>query len=282
MYIRPRRTAALLVMTTLALTACSSPTPPAPPAPVATLTSLSTPGSWTETFDHLDPARWTPSNWSGFWQQPGLTGTFQPDNAYVDGHGHLVLALKMQSCPTGLCAQAAELQSAQRFGFGRYTYRMRAASTSANPKKAGQVLPGNISGAFSYVDNSATEIDIEIEGNRPKTLNAAVWNGLTQKSYAVLPTGTSLGQGFQTISYEWRPDRITYFLNGTQVWETTQNIPQSPAFIMLNIWPTASNAWGGVASPGSVYMLVESVSFEPLESDREQLQISQPARRNSR
>lgn len=267
MHIRPHRTALILIMTALALTACNSstqPEPTEPPAPDASITSLSIPGSWTETFDNLDPLRWTPSNWSGFWQQPGLTGTFQPNNAYVDGQGHLVLALKTQSCATGLCAQAAELQSAQRFGFGRYTYRMRAASTSANPRKAGQVHPGNISGAFSYVDNSATEIDIEIEGNRPKTLNAAVWNGLTRKSYAALPTDTSFGQGFQTYSYEWRPDRITYFLNGTRVWETTQNIPQSPASIMLNIWPTLDNAWGGIATPGTVYMLVDSVSFEPL------------------
>ena len=261
MHVHLRSAAALLIMMTSALSGCSS---PSMPAPTASITPLSTTGSWTETFDRLDPARWTASSWSGFWQEPGLTGTFRPGNAWVDGQGPLVLALKVQSCAAGLCAQAAELQSAQRFGFGRYTYRMRTASTSANPSKPGQTRPGNISGAFSYVDNSATEIDIEIEGNRPKTLNAAVWKGLTQKSSAVLSTSTALSQGFQTYTYEWRPGSITYFLNGVRLWETTRNIPQDPAYLMLNLWPTLSDGWGGVATPGTVYMLVDSVSFEPL------------------
>ncbi|MFK7603947.1 family 16 glycosylhydrolase [Deinococcus sp. SM5_A1] len=264
MHVHLRIAGALLILTT-ALTSCRGVSPPEPTAINDTaVAALSTAGLWTETFDRLDPGRWIPSSWSGFWQHPGLTGTFQASNAYVDGKGHLVLALKVQSCGAGLCAQAAEIQSAQRFGFGRYTYRMRAASTSANASKAGRGRSGNISGAFSYVDNSATEIDVEIEGNRPATLNAAVWKGLTQKSYAVLSTGTTLGQGFHTYSYEWRPDRITYFLDGARVWETTQNVPQDPAHIMLNIWPTNDDGWGGQATTGTVYMLVDSVTFEPL------------------
>ncbi|MFK7601998.1 glycoside hydrolase family 16 protein [Deinococcus sp. SM5_A1] len=275
------RFASTLLILTAALSACSGSSPVSPPSPpenapgpIASAPSQPEPtappiasgpaGLWTETFDRLDLARWIPSSQGGFWQHPGLTGTFQADNAYVDGKGHLVLALKVQSCGAGLCAQAAEIQSAQRFGFGRYTYRMRAASTSANPTEVGRVPSGNVTAAFSYMDNGTSEIDIEIEGNHPETLHAVVWKGRTQKSYAPISTGTTLGQGFHTYSYEWRPDRITYFLDGARVWETTQNIPQDPAHIMFNIWPTISDGWGGQATIGTVYMLVDSVAFEPL------------------
>lgn len=241
----------------LALTACSGVTQPEATAPALRAASV----TWTENFDTLDTSKWVKSTWGGFWQQPGLTGNFDPTLASAK-NGHLLLTLNVQSCATGLCARAAEVQSVQKFGFGRYTYRFRAASTSANPTKTGKVLSGNISGAFSYVDNSATEIDLEIEGNRPKTLNAAVWNTVNSKSYSVLPTSVTFGQSFQTMTYEWRPDRITYYLNGAKVWETTQNIPQQAAHIMLNVWPTNSSAWGGTATTGTVYMLVDSIQFE--------------------
>ncbi|GGK89782.1 glycoside hydrolase family 16 protein [Deinococcus radiotolerans] len=240
----------------LSLVACSGVTKP---ESTATLRPASV--TWSENFDTLDAGKWIKSSWAGFWQQPGLTGAFDSSLASVK-NGHLLLTLNVQNCATGLCARAAEVQSAQTFGFGRYTYRFRAASTSASPTKSGKVLSGNISGAFSYVDNSATEIDLEIEGNRPKTLNAAVWNTVNSKDYSVMPTGVSFGQNFQTMTYEWRPDRITYYLNGSKVWETTKNVPQQPAHIMLNVWPTNSAGWGGQATTGTVYMLVDSVQFE--------------------
>ncbi|GGR82409.1 glycoside hydrolase family 16 protein [Deinococcus sedimenti] len=241
----------------LSLVACNDLTPP------TTSVSLRPAGAaWTETFDTLDTARWEPSSWGGFWQRPGLTGRFDPALVSVKG-GHLLLTLTVQSCATGLCARAAEVQTHQTFGFGRYTYRFRAASTSAHPARSGKVLSGNISGAFSYVNDSATEIDLEIEGNRPRTLNTAVWRTVNSKTSGVLPTSVTFGQSFQTMTYEWRPDRVTYFLNGSKVWETTQDVPQDAAHIMLNVWPTNSAAWGGPATRGTVHMLVDSISFEP-------------------
>lgn len=248
----------------LCLTACSGLSSPEMPAvsPLNPATAaLNSTATWTETFDTFDSARWIRSSWGGFWQTPALTGSFDPTLATVKG-GHLLLTLNVQPCGAGLCARAAEVQSTQTFGFGRYTYRFRAASTSANPSKSGKVLSGSISGAFSYVNDSATEIDLEIEGNRPKTLNTAVWNTVNSKSYGVLPTGVTFGQTFQTLTYEWRPDRITYFLNGSKIWETTRDIPQQAAHIMLNVWPTNSASWGGLATPGTVYMLVDSVQFQ--------------------
>jgi endo-1,3-1,4-beta-glycanase ExoK len=267
-----KRTAALLG-TALALMLSACDTTRAPSASTPTTDAVTTQArpkpttttgtKWVETFDRLDTSRWVVSSWGGFWQQSGLSGTFTPQNAAVNGKGQLVLTLKIEACATGLCAQAGELQSHQRMGFGRYTYRMRAASTSSDPAVTGTAQPGNISGAFSYYQDSTTEIDVEIEGHRSSTLNAAVWKGLNTKSYAVLPTGSNLAQGFHDYTYEWRSGRITYFIDGVKIWETTQNVPQAAAHLMLNVWPTLTNAWGGEAKPGTVYMLVDSVTFEP-------------------
>ena len=43
----------------------------------------------------------------------------------------------------------------------------------------------------------------------------------------------------------------------------TAYVSQAAAHLMLNVWPTLTNAWGGEAKPGTVYMLVDSVTFEP-------------------
>lgn len=256
-----RRLPASLLLASV-LTACTPPVTP-PETPPGTARTLHPAGlAWTEPFDSLDATRWAATDLPGFWQTPGLNGTFDPAQVSVTG-GYLRLALTVQRCPGGLCARAAELRTTGTFGFGRYTFRVRTASTSSRPTRSGRAVSGNVSAAFSYVDNSATEIDLEIQGHRPTTLNATVWNTLDRVTSVALPAGVNFATDFQTLAYEWRPDRITYFLNGQPVWETTQDIPQQAAHVMLNLWPTDQADWGGLATPGTVYMLVDSVQFEP-------------------
>ncbi|MFC4638579.1 family 16 glycosylhydrolase [Deinococcus hohokamensis] len=228
-------------------------------------TQSSAPTRWTESFDRLDTSTWAVSNWNGFWQNDEVKGAFDTRNAYTDGQGHLVLKLDVRACAQGLCAQAAEIQTHRRFGFGRYSVRMRAASSSARANTPGQSRPGNISGAFSFFNNSATEIDVEIEGHRTGYMNAATWTSLKNKDAALVPAPkrTDLARDFHTYTWDWQPQRLAFSIDGVQVWETRQHVPQQPGHLMLNVWPTMNPHWGGEVKPGQVYMLVDSVSYEP-------------------
>ncbi|GGK26270.1 hypothetical protein GCM10008955_20050 [Deinococcus malanensis] len=229
-------------------------------------TQSNAPTRWTENFDRLDTSTWGVSTWNGFWQNDQVKGAFQKQNVYTDGRGHLVLMLDVKACPQGLCAQAAEVQTHRRFGFGRYSVRMRAASHTPEARTPGRARPGNISGAFSFFNNSATEIDVEIEGHRTSFMNAAAWTSLKTKTAALVPSPqrTDLARDFHTYTWDWQPHRLAFSIDGVKVWETRQHVPQQPGHLMLNVWPTMDPNWGGQVKPGRVYMLVDSVSFQPL------------------
>lgn len=224
------------------------------------------PGTWSEQFDRLNGEQWVVSDGAAFWQRDGLRGGFEAGNARANGRGQLVLTLDVQDCASGSCAQGAEIQSRQRFGFGRYSVRMRAASDSADPRVAGRSRPGNISAAFSFFEDSRTEIDIEVEGHRTRQLNTAAWRGRQAKSFALVPTpqGSDLAATFHTYSWEWLPERLTFSVDGLKVWETRDHVPQDPGYLMLNLWPTQDPHWGGHAQPGKVYMLIDAVTYTPL------------------
>ncbi|UBV45001.1 glycoside hydrolase family 16 protein (plasmid) [Deinococcus taeanensis] len=223
------------------------------------------PGPWVESFTQGTLDRWVVSNWRGFWAGGTLDGAFSAQNVKVLQGGQLQLRLKVQRCGGRWCAQAAALQSRQKFGFGRYTVRMRAASDSGDPRRAGRARPGNISAAFSFLDDSRTEIDVEIEGHRSRQINTAAWQGLERKSFALVthPQGTDLATGFHTYTWDWQRDHLAFSVDGREVWRTREHVPQDPAHLMLNVWPTDDSKWGGQATPGEVFMLVDEVKFEP-------------------
>lgn len=73
------------------------------------------------------------------------------------------------------CVKGAELSTKVAYGFDRYTFRVRMATTSADPSEAGNAVSGNISAAFSFVNDSETEIDFELEAYDPTRLTVGNW-----------------------------------------------------------------------------------------------------------
>jgi beta-glucanase (GH16 family) len=49
--------------------------------------------------------------------------------------------------------------------------------------------------------------------------------------------GFDAADDFNTYAFEWRPDSIRWFVNGELVHTATENIPQTPQKIMMNLWP---------------------------------------------
>ena len=142
---------------------------------------------------------------------------------------------------------------------------MRASSTSSTPTGAGTVVSGQISAGFSFVNNSQTEIDFEIEGQNPTTVWMTNWISTSQKQYSSVFLA-SPDANFHHYKFIWVPGRIDYYIDGKLVSTHTSNIPSAPAYIMINHWGTNSTGWGGQATIGvQRYLYVSSFTYTPYQ-----------------
>ncbi|MFC4638426.1 family 16 glycosylhydrolase [Deinococcus hohokamensis] len=251
------------------LVGCSTtPVPAATPAPETPVQAAPTQaqtdlpaGSWRDEFTTLDTARWSVSgnSWTPFWARDGVSGRWESSNVSVKD-GYLVLRLDVAA---DLLARGAELSTNARSGYGTYEARLRAASSSADPLMAGKSSSGNISAFFNYVNDSETEIDHEIEGQNPSTDWFGAWQTTQRHDYATGSLGADLSQAFHTYRWDWSPAKVDFYIDGVLRKTLTNVVPSAQAHLMLNLWPTNATTWGGLATPGTTYMLVDYVSFTP-------------------
>lgn len=245
---------------------CTVPPTPVPPTPIPPTPIPPTPippgATFSDTFSSgsLDTSKWIVSNWtSNNYAGAGSNVTWTPGNLdFSEG-----LLRMMLTQPTASTSTCGEIQSKQTFGFGTYTSVMRQSSTAASATAAGSVVSGSDSAIFSYINNSQTEIDTEFVGNYPNGLYYTNWDTLSLKTYSQ-PLVANLASEFHTYTMVWLPTSITWSIDGVVVATHTTNIPQTPAFLMINFWGTNSTSWGGLATPGVTrYFYIKSVSFTP-------------------
>src|SRR5271170_1308177 len=238
------------------------PTPtPIPPTPTPIPPTPGTP-TFVDTFSggSLNTKNWIVSNWtSDEYAGAGNNVTFSP-SAISLSQGLLQMTLTQ---PTSGTSTGAELQSKSTFGFGTYQVVMRMSSTSPTSTGSGSVVSGSDSAFFSFINNSETEIDIEYCGNTPSNIWLTNWDTTNLKTYTE-PAAANLASGFHTYTVVWSSKQIQWSIDGVVVATHTTNIPQTPAYMMINFWGTNSSSWGGVATPGVTrYFYVSSVSFTP-------------------
>jgi endo-1,3-1,4-beta-glycanase ExoK len=191
-------------------------------------------------------------------------GSFVPGNVDLS-KGMLCLKLQQQQGSSGVMSVGGELQSLTTYGYGTYEWVMRASSTSSTPTGTGTVVSGQISAGFSFVNNSQTEIDFEIEGQNPNTVWMTNWISTSQKQYSSVFLA-SPDANFHHYKFVWVPGKIDYYVDGKLVSTHTSNIPSSPAYIMINHWGTNSTGWGGPATIGvQRYLWISSFTYTPYQ-----------------
>jgi endo-1,3-1,4-beta-glycanase ExoK len=210
-------------------------------------------------FKALDLSPWVVSNWGA-----PQNGKFSPANVeMVNG----VLRLKLTQAKNldgSIVSVGAELQYKQLCGFGTYEWVVRMGSTSSTPDGDGAARSGGVSGLFPYINNSETEIDFEVEGCRPVTLELTNWKTTTAKQ-ASSTTVLGMDRGFRRYRMVWTATKIDWFVDDVQVASHTTNVPQTPAYPMINHWGTNNPLFGGSATPGvDRFMFVKNFSFIPL------------------
>lgn len=197
------------------------------------------PASFIDTFQNLNNwyvSNWGPTEGSG----NGNTSYFDPSQVQITPQG-LALSLTQTLNPDGsITSFGGEVQSTQLFGYGTYTWTMQAAS----PAVSGQVSAG-----FSFVNNSQTEIDFEIQGQDSNTVWMTSWAGLSQtdsSGYTLLYPE----QAFHTYQFVWSASSIEFYIDGVLAGTETAVVPSAPAYVMMNLWGTNSADWGGLATTG--------------------------------
>jgi endo-1,3-1,4-beta-glycanase ExoK len=229
------------------------------------LISASGGASFSDTFNTgvLDPSKWVASNGFAPGSISGVNyGSFVPSNVDMS-KGMLCLKLQQTQGGSGVLSVGGEIQSLTTFGYGTYEWVMRSSSTSSTPTGTGKVVSGQISAGFSFVNNSKTEIDVEIEGQNPNTVWMTNWISTTQKQYSSMLLA-SPDANFHHYKFVWVPGKIDYYIDGVLVSTHTSNVPSTPAYIMINHWGTNSTGWGGPATLNVLrYLYVSSFTYTP-------------------
>jgi endo-1,3-1,4-beta-glycanase ExoK len=235
-------------------------------ASASVLVTVSGSNTFSDTFStgSLDASKWLASNGFAPGSISGVNyGSFIPNNVDLS-KGMLCLKLQQQLTSSGVLSIGGEIQSITTYGYGTFEWVMRASSTSQTPTGAGSAVSGQVSAGFSFVNNSETEIDFEIEGQNPDTAWMTNWISTTEKQYSSIflasPDAT-----FHHYKFVWMPGKIDFYIDGALVSTHTSNIPSTPAYVMINHWGTNSTGWGGLATLGvERYLYVSSFSYTPL------------------
>ena len=145
--------------------------------------------------------------------------------------------------------KGAEYRTKLSYTYGRFEVRMKSAFRD-----------GMLSSFFTYYDGGGgignwNEIDIEIMGRyfNNVQLNTITPNQTNHVGHQ--PMLTSPHQDYHTYAFEWTPDYVAWFIDGTEVLKQTgahiQTLTRAQK-IMMNIWNPLYENWAGLLNPESL------------------------------
>lgn len=179
-------------------------------------------------------------------------------------NGYLVLKLlQMSDVNGGVLSYGGQVHTRQKYGFGTYEWRARMGSTATVPIAEGGQVSGGVTGLFNYTGAPNTEIDFEVEGNRPDLLLTTTWTSLTRnESYSTWVTG--MDRVFKIYKFVWSSSRVDFYVDGILRKSHTIVVPQESAPAMINHWGTNSPYFGGLATAITErYVYVDWFRFTP-------------------
>ncbi len=211
----------------------------------------------------LTSDRWKVSTWTAPRHGPTHSASFKAENvAIVNGMLRLKLSQFIQNGV--VTSVGGEVMSTRKFGFGTYTFVMKASAD-----EQGKPWSGSITGIGLYLPKSETEIDIEVEGLPARSMltQTSTWEN-EAKSETVKSSVGAPHDDFHTYVIRWTEDGVKFFRDGTLLAEHQMIVPTAPANIFFNHWGTNDSKWGGSAIARDRYMFIKSVTFQPLNLKR--------------
>lgn len=223
--------------------------------------------SFYEAFDGHDQERWS---MAGVWTNGDMFNTtWYPEQVtFEDGYMLLTLDHDEEASETGIPYKSGELRTNDFYHYGLYEVSMK-------PVKS----EGTVSSFFTYTgewdwDNDPwDEIDIEFLGKDTTRIQFNYFTDGVGGNEYYHDLGFDASESFNTYAFDWREDAITWYVNGEAVHTATENIPQTPQKIMMNLWPGVGvDDWTGAFDDEDIPLVAEYdwVRFTPLsELDEE-------------
>ncbi|MED4150224.1 family 16 glycosylhydrolase, partial [Halalkalibacterium halodurans] len=158
--------------------------------------------------------------------------------------------------------KAAELRTNDFYHYGLFEVSMKPAK-----------VEGTVSSFFTYTGewdwdgDPWDEIDIEFLGKDTTRIQFNYFTNGVGGNEFYYDLGFDASESFNTYAFEWREDSITWYVNGEAVHTATENIPQTPQKIMMNLWPGVGvDGWTGVFDGDNtpVYSYYDWVRYTPL------------------
>ena len=157
--------------------------------------------------------------------------SFQRNNAMI-ADGFLTLSLTQSN--NGYAG--AEYRTQARYSYGYYSVSMKAAKCS-----------GVISSFFTHTGWPWDEIDIEFLGDDTTRVQFNYYKSGKGGHEYLYELDFDASENFHEYGFDWQPDAITWYVDGTPVYRATTDIPSNAGHIMMNLWNVAdTNAnWAG-------------------------------------
>ena len=167
---------------------------------------------------------------SGGWSNGSMFNcTWKNENCvFEDGKMYLII----DNDPTGtdIPYSGGEFRTKDFYGFGYYEVTMKPISND-----------GVVSSFFTYTGptdkNPWDEIDIEFLGKDTTKVQFNYFTDGKGNHEYLYDLGFNAAEEFHSYGFDWKPDSITWYVDGEAVYTATENIPQTPGKIMMNAWP---------------------------------------------
>ena len=223
----------------------------------------------------LDKTRWIIADERAPGYLPGNhVGYYEPAQVSLQ-NGYLGIRLTqlngLVDNVAGVVSHGGLVYSKRTYGYGTYEWRARMSSTSASPEGQGSPVSGSVSAGFNYINNSQTEIDFEFSGHLSGWLWMVNWRNTdpatgpfeSQETYSSTPI-SDVTSVFHTYRFVWEQRKVTFYVDDLYVTDHVTNIPDAPAYFMINHWGTNNLGWGGEATVGTTrYYYVDWASYTP-------------------
>ncbi|MBQ7757182.1 MAG: glycoside hydrolase family 16 protein [Oscillospiraceae bacterium] len=171
-----------------------------------------------------------------------------------------VLKLKIDKIVEGQY-RGGEYRTNDMYGYGLYEVEMKAIKNV-----------GVVSSFFTYTgpsdNNPWDEIDIEFLGKDTTKVQFNYYtDGVGGHEY-MHDLGFDASEDFHKYAFKWEKDKITWYVDGQEVYSATENLPSTPGKIMMNAWNGVGvDGWLG-RFDGTTPLTAEykSVKFTPIEN----------------
>ena len=154
-----------------------------------------------------------------------------------------------------------EYRSKDFYGYGLYEVSMKAIKND-----------GVVSSFFTYTgpsdNNPWDEIDVEILGKDTTKVQFNYFTDGKGEHEHLYDLGFDSSEDFHTYGFDWQADKITWYVDGQEVWSASESIPVTEGKIMMNAWcGTGVDGWLNAFDDSKMPLTAEYewIRFTPAE-----------------